>query len=200
MLPAYVAMHLTGQGKASGLVGPFGTALRAGASTTVGFAAIYLTLGVVLSEALRAVTRIIPVLSVAVAIAIITVAVASFLRFPISTGRLLSLGGQPPTSGFLYGVAYALSSLGCTLPIFLMLVTYASTFASLVGIVMAMIAYSFGFLIMMLSFSLVLVISADYLTKIGSLVRRASDFGSLLAMVVGIYLLMYQVRYSALFR
>jgi len=197
MLPAYAAMHAVSASEARGLLGYMGRGLRVGASATLGFAWTYILLGVLLSQALRVSGRIAPALNVAVACTIIVLSAAAFMEMPIPLLSRASALGRNVTSTFLYGVAYALASLGCTLPIFLMLVSYSSTFYSPAGAIAAMIVYSAGFLLMMVAFSVALTVSKDLLSnRMGSILLWGRDVGSLLSLVVGIYLLMYQIRYA----
>lgn len=200
MLPAYVGMHAASGAGTRGFLASVSAGLRVGTSTTLGFAWTYIMLGMVLSEVIRTINRVLPLLNVAVAGTIILLSLAAFLHLPVPFLSRVFTRGRNLTSALLYGAAYALTSLGCTLPIFLMLVGYATTFSSIAGVIMALVSYSVGFMLMMVSFSTVLIVSRDYLTsRVEPLMLRVRDVGSLLSLAVGVYLLMYQIRYANLF-
>ncbi|CPT31606.1 putative secreted protein [Mycobacteroides abscessus subsp. abscessus] len=135
MLPAYLALFIAGDqpplGLGSALVA-VRRALAATAAMTTGFLATFVTAGLVLSPVAATLQRWAPALTVVIGVGL---AVMGLLMV---TGRELTLPLPKPGSAFnpaaglgpmaLYGVVYAVASLGCTIGPFL--VVTATTFTS----------------------------------------------------------------------
>ena len=131
MLPAYLALFVTGdEQERPGRVAALGRALLATAAMTAGFLAVFVTFGLALTPIASTVARWLPVATVVIGVALLALGVVML------TGRTMALrtpklrtGGNPvdsPRAMALYGVSYAIASLGCTIGPFL--VVTATTF------------------------------------------------------------------------
>ncbi len=112
--------------------------------------------------------------------------------------RLPNLGARKPSSGllplFLFGISYAIASLSCTLPIFLVVVGGALTTGGIVGAFALFLTYGIGMgaVLAIVAVATALVHSAvvQWLKAVSSYVERA---GSLLLIGAGLYLAWYQL-------
>jgi cytochrome c biogenesis protein CcdA len=128
MLPAYLSYFLgiEARGEESTQAG-VGEALRVAGAVSAGFLAVF-AVAAVLVEALgsRIVYDNAPWLSIVIGLALLGLGVAMLCGFELVT-RLprLDRGGRTRTAGsmFVFGVSYAVASIGCTLPLFLVSVT-----------------------------------------------------------------------------
>jgi cytochrome c-type biogenesis protein len=146
LLPTYLAYYLGdrhdevgadsevpgGQGDAAGASGRYrtGRAIAVSATMTASFVLMFGLAGLIAAVAASGLASSLPWLGTAIGVALIVlaglVAAGRTLSFPLAPSALRRL--RPATrnlglSGYLaYGLAYALASLGCTLPVFIAVV------------------------------------------------------------------------------
>lgn len=134
MLPAYLSLFIVGgpdQTRRS-ILASVGRAISATGSMTLGFVAVFSVFGLALTPIASTVQRWLPVVTVGIGILLLLIGIL------LLTGRTLTvhvpflrLSQDPvanPLTMFLYGVSYAVASLGCTIGPFL--VVTATTFRS----------------------------------------------------------------------
>ena len=203
MLPSYVAVYLLSEKDSpSGMTIRLIRALKVTISMTLGFVIVFGVIGSLVSFGLRSVIgSLLPWFGMGIGIALI--AISGLLLFGFNQFRYSSLPFRLSSmftifqtdtirGYFFFGVSYALVSVGCALPIFMVVVT--STFAgqSILGILMSYINYSLG----MGTIIFVVTIITALLRKslafsgnlLGSFLNRATV---VLLLVAGIYLVFY---------
>ncbi len=120
LLPAYLALFAGGTG--GHRAARTGRGLISGAGVTCGFVAVFGTLGVVLVSGAALASGWLPWFMVAAGALMAALGVSTlcgrplYLRLP--TPRLAA-GGRTFTATFMFGIAYAIGSLSCALPLFL---------------------------------------------------------------------------------
>jgi cytochrome c biogenesis protein CcdA len=195
LLPAYLAFFARADRSAS-FARRTSRAVASSAAVTIGFVVVFGILGVVLAGALQLVSAWIPWIVIGFGIAMI---VGAVLRL---TGRRIPL--RLPAPGFRngtsivaaagFGVAYAIASISCALPLFVIAV--AGTLGAGSGLLRGatFLAYAVGMGVFILACSLVGVHAGA-----GALrpLRQASRFipvvSSVVVGVVGAYLVFYWV-------
>ncbi len=162
MLPAYISYYL-GQEVRPGQAGP-GQGFLFGGLTLLGILSIFGALGGLLSfVGSRFLAQAIPLFGLGMGILLMILGAILLathrLRFslPIKAPRV---GGS--VSFYLYGVAYALVSLGCTFPIFLVVVTGALLTQGFLQGILVFLVYSLGMGTVMIFLSLAVSTSRDY--------------------------------------
>ena len=125
LLPSYISFQLGTQEEGyyqRPALSRASQALVLGLLATGGFVFVFGAAGLVLSAGGQWLTAIFPHLGVVVGLAM-----AGLGAWLLVTGRTLGVAaatrvGAPAKNAFLFGIAYAVGSLGCTLPIFLVVV------------------------------------------------------------------------------
>ncbi|MCL2794471.1 MAG: hypothetical protein FWD85_04105 [Microbacteriaceae bacterium] len=144
LLPAYLALFA---GESRG-AWPRRVArgLMAGGCLTAGFLVVFGALGLFASVATAAVIAVVPWLMLAVGLALLTVGIAAALgRTPeLRLPALRFAGGTGAIAMTGFGVAYALGSLSCSLPLFLAGVSGAFVGNTALTGILAFIAYAIG--------------------------------------------------------
>ncbi len=197
VLPAFLAYYLGQQADA----GPVPLATRvargvgAGAALSAGFAAVFTVAGLLLAAGLRLIIGAVPWMAVGVGAGLIA------LGLLLLAGRKIGLavnanglaGRDRGVRGLvLFGAAYALASLSCTVAVLLAVVGQALAAADLLAVVAVFAAYSLG----AASVLVLLTVSAAVASgAIARLVRRALPYvgrvsGGFLVLS-GAYLLAY---------
>jgi cytochrome c biogenesis protein CcdA len=148
MLPGYLALVIAGEGQAKrSRIAAVGRALAATAVMASGFVALFAAFGLVLAPLAAEVQRYLPVLNVVIG--------AGLIVFGgwVLAGRQLSVRLPRPQRGaptarlwslFGYGVAYAITSLSCTLGPFLAVTGVTFRSGSIIGGIAAYLAYAGG--------------------------------------------------------
>lgn len=132
MLPAYLTFFLgldAGAADADARAG-VARALAVGAVVTLGFVAVFTTIGALISHLSLAVDEWFPWMTIVVGLAVLSLGIALLGGFELRLALPhLERGGRERTlpSMFVFGVSYAVASLSCTLPVFLSVV--AGTFS-----------------------------------------------------------------------
>ncbi len=174
MLPAYLSYFVGLDGDDEVATGGVGTnlsrALAVGGVVSLGFLVVFGFVGILITLGLRAVIDVIPwaALVVGVLLVVLGVAMAFFRYEPTFSLPKLGRGGGGRGYGsvFGFGVSYAIASLSCGLPIFLVVIsastTRATNFAS--GFVTFM-AYGAGMSMLLVVVTLALALAKDGLVR-----------------------------------
>lgn len=102
---------------------------------------------------------------------------------------------HPLRAAWGFGLGYGLSSLGCTLPVFLLVVGSAIATGGLAQAVLVFGAYAAGMAVVLLGVALVATTLGDVLRQsMLPLLRWVRPFSALLILAAGIYIVVYQVR------
>ncbi|MEY2438437.1 MAG: cytochrome c-type biosis protein [Acidimicrobiaceae bacterium] len=199
MLPAYLSFFVgveQGADVAADARASVARALAVAIAVTVGFATSYALLGLVVSRLTDGVYDVAPWVSVLIGLALVSFGVALLAGYaPNLRTPHLDKGGR--TRGFgsmvLFGVSYAVASLGCTLGLFLgvMSTNFGRGFASGVAYFSAFAA---GFFLVVASLTVAIALAEHSLVRT---VRRVLPFvnriaGALLVLT-GAYVAWYGV-------
>ena len=194
MLPAYLGFFLGVEGSDDAQAG-LSRALAVGLAVSLGFAATFAAIGLVVSHLTSSVYEWAPFVSVVIGV------VLALLGVYLLTGRELKValprldaGGRTTgvTSMIGYGVSYAVVSLGCTLPLFLVQVAGTFRRESWISGVAVFGAYGLGFTVMLVALTVAVALARRSLVaglrRMLPFVQRIS--GGLL-LVAGAYVAWY---------
>lgn len=146
MLPPFIAYYLGEGGGGQGGRGRASDGLVVGLVVTAGFLVVFASAGTALALGAREIVRVIPWFTIAMGAGIMA------LGLWLLAGRhlLIRLPGMRAPSGpgyrsmFAFGIAYAIGSLSCTLPIFVSVVGSATAAGSIAGALAVFAAYGMG--------------------------------------------------------
>lgn len=193
VLPAVISRFITRPSGRS----PLFDGLALGVLLTLGTLTTFSGLGLIISVFGTGLARIVPYLNLVLGVLLLVLAVRTF------TGRALALyvpglrapEGKRLSEYYPYGVAYGMASLGCTLPVFLMIVGSATSRTPLERMGM-FTAYGAGMGAVLLTVSLASAFGKEALIRglrnVGRYVEFIGGVGLLLA---GSYMVYYQIRF-----
>jgi cytochrome c biogenesis protein CcdA len=128
MLPAYISLMLTGEGESGSRAGVI-SGLKIGLIVTGVFVATFGVVGIIFeyitTEIVSTVSWV--ALAIGLLLAAAGIAVLAGRHLPLRIIQFTPKTDGSNTSIALFGVAYALASVSCTLPIFLSVITAATT-------------------------------------------------------------------------
>ncbi|WP_185275864.1 cytochrome c biogenesis protein CcdA [Leifsonia shinshuensis] len=196
LLPAYLAIFLDGEDTA--VHARILRALRAAAAMTSGFVLVFAVAGLAVAAGLRLGLAWTPYFTAALGLVLLVVGVFSVagksVRLPVIALPFRS--GKGPLAMAGYGAAFAATSLGCTLPLFLAAASPSVTEGAALAALTAAVAYAVGMGIFVAACSVVAALLGAEAVRVAG--RRFARFvpriASVLLIVVGVYLLAYGTR------
>jgi cytochrome c-type biogenesis protein len=195
LLPTYLVYFLGMEQRHAGTQrATIRRALLVSGSVSAGFMAIFVAVGLVSYNFTNWINQHAKYATVAIAVALVAMGVAMLFgwKLPITTPRI-EAGGRDRTvsSMFLYGIAYAVASIGCTMPLFL-----ATLFSTRRDGVLAgaanVAAYGAGMALLVTALTVTLAVANTGLLRLlrgGA--RYVETIAAVFVIVSGLYLLYY---------
>jgi cytochrome c biogenesis protein CcdA len=206
MLPAFVSYYLGGEDGLSevALQKRLLRALTLGIVVTIGFLSVFVIAGSVFSTGGRFLLQLAPWLGMIVGVFLIGLGLwylfGKSISLPIPIPRW-QLRTQGIRGMFLYGVAYALVSLGCTLPIFLSVFAGALAANDLLSVGGMFVAYSLGMGTVITALALATALFEGVVThRFRRLLPSLKVVSAIALIAAGGYLLYSQIVLNPLFR
>ncbi|MBI4187120.1 MAG: cytochrome c biogenesis protein CcdA [Chloroflexi bacterium] len=202
MLPAYASLHLGTEGGGFWTRTPLrrsARALLASAAVTLGFVALFGVAGAVISSGGQLLVAFIPWIAVIIGALLIVTGVylvaggRLYTSLPARLASRLGGNGTPGIRGFfIFGIAYGIAALSCTLPVFLAVVGSALAMGGFAPGLFQFISYALG---MGLVVAVVAIASALFREAVHRWLRRLmpamARLSGLLLIFAGGYILYY---------
>jgi len=203
MLPAYLSYYIAGTSARMPVHRSVRRALGVGLAMTGGVLVIFLVAGGVVSIVGTGVARALPAANLAIGVVVGGLGLLLLLRPQVSLGspvgnplasRPAMIEGQSVRAFAVFGAGYGIASLGCTLPIFLVVMTQALAAGGILPGLAVFAAYGVGMGAVLLA--LALAVGTGQGVLVGSLRRfvpHVERVGALGMVAAGSYLVYYQV-------
>ena len=197
MLPAYLSWFIGTDDEAVAPETRVPRALLSGLAVSLGFLAVFAALGIPINAGMSGIYRAMPWFTIVIgaAFAALGVAMLGGFRLKLALPRL-ERGGRERRFGsmVLFGVSYAIASLSCTLPIFLIYVAGTAERSNFLSGVVAFLAYGAGMTLVLLVLSLALALARDSMVRrMRAMLRYVDRVAAVLLLVVGAYLVYYGI-------
>jgi cytochrome c-type biogenesis protein len=199
MLPAYATYYVTADDGRAVAPSSRTRSLRAvelGLLATAGFVAVFAPLGLVISLGGHALVQFFPYASL-----LIGVVLAALGLTLIVTHRSISLAfservrlrrSRSPRGVFLFGLAYAVASLGCTLPVFIVVVGSALAANGPLTAFVQFVNYALGMGLVLVAVSLGAALAQGaILGRLQRLLPYVERAGGIFLVAAGAYLVYY---------
>lgn len=211
LLPVYVTYYFKNEGmEKANLFRRIFAGLLFGLMVSLGFAAVFSSIGIVVAYIGTSLLKYVGWFDLFIGFLLVVIGFSYLfnLNSKISLNKLTNFGERLKSnkfsnkyvSFFLYGMGFAIASLGCTLPIFLLVVTSASKAGGFLNGILIFLTYAAGMSFFMILFSLAVAISK---TAMESLLKKwmpyIYKFGAIVVIMAGIYLIYNQVVLGRLF-
>jgi len=198
MLPAYLSWFIGTDDDDTDTAARVLRALGSALSVSLGFILVFSALGVPINAGVSSIYRWMPWLTMVIGIGLgaLGVAMLAGYRLKVALPRLERGGGTRRFGSMvLFGVSYAIASLSCTLPIFLVVVVGTIEQHNVASGLVAFLAYSAGMCVVLMILSLALAFARDSMVhRMRSLLQYADRVAGALLVLVGIYLLYYGIH------
>lgn len=200
MFPAYVGYHLGTVDTEANPVKAGAKSMALGLSATMGFVVVFCVVGMVLAAGGKVVGQFLPFVGLGVGILIAITGIwllVSGRNIAIMRASRISLGqGKGLANVFLFGIAYAIASLSCALPLFLVAVGIVAGQTLSAGSVAETIAgsvmYGLGMGVVMVTATLGTVFFKEAVSRwIRAVMKYVEPIGKLAMVAAGSYLIYY---------
>ena len=199
MLPAYLTFFLGLEGgvadedrRASVAQG-----LAVGAVVTLGFVAVFTTIGALISHLSVAVEEWFPWMTIVVGIGVFALGIALLFGFELRLALPhLERGGRERTlpSMFVFGVSYAVASLSCTLPVFLTVVAGTFSRSNTVSGIAMYVSFALGMGLVLTVLTVTLALARQSLVhRLRSSLPLINRMSGALLVVAGAYFTWYGI-------
>ena len=205
MLPAFISYYLGSKEEGyemKPLSSRAGEGIKLGLLITAGFLLVFGSTAVVMSAGLRAIAQIMPFMAIIVGALLVLLGIwlLAGKSLPIRIPQPeMDVRARNPKSIFLYGIAYGLASLSCTLPVFLAVVGASLTAAGISGMSLMFTAYGLGMAIVLMSVAIGAAMFKGIVSQwFQKMLPFVHTIGAVLLIIAGVYLIWYQGRYLPL--
>ena len=210
MLPAYLGLYLRineKDGKDARPIKHVARAFQVGASVTIGFIALFGTVGLIMSLGARAaVVDILPWLGLTIGIALAVTGSwmvgggKLYTGFAAQAASRIGNPGQANSRGyFLFGISYGIASLSCTLPIFLSVIGTSFAVSSIATSLGQFLLYALGMGTVILGLTLGMAFFKGAMVRsLRKALPYVEPIGSWLMVVAGSYIVFYWLTIGGL--
>ncbi len=210
LLPAYLGYYLSDGGTS---VGPRHTgqmllrAVKVSVMVTLGFVLLFGVVGLVLNTVTSAVVDLFPWIGLLIGLLLVglggRMAGGSKLYSPLGdrvAGKLGQGARQTGAQGYLmYGLAYGAASLGCTLPIFLLVMVNALTSGGVLSGALQFVLYALGMGTVITGLTLgTAFLGRAAVSRVQTVARFVEPVSAVLLLLVGTYTIYYWLTVGGL--
>lgn len=194
LIPAYVGYYVSEETGGHNRLQQLLFGLKAGSFASLGLISIYIIFGLILALLGKLIAPFIPWIELVTGGFLLFLGVAVLLGYEFALRPPVVI--QTKTNGakrfYLFGVAYAFGAIGCTLPIFLLVMFQALAQRGILGGFVNFLAYALAMVSLMIVFSLIAAVSktaiSRFMTKYMLTIQKSAGGLILLAGVYMIYL------------
>lgn len=211
LLPVYITYYFKNEGiEKVSFFRRILAGLIFGLMVSFGFAAIFSLIGIIVSYIGKGLLKYVGWFDLFVGMLLVIIGFIYLfnLNSKINLNKLTNLGENLKSnklknkylSFFLYGAGFAIASLGCTLPIFLLVVTSAIKSNGILNGTVIFLIYAAGMSFFMILFSIAIAISKTIIERIlKKWMPYIYKLGSIVVIIAGAYLIYNQIVLGRLF-
>lgn len=191
LIPAYIGYYVGEKNQQNGRKQQLLYGMRAGSMASLGIISIYAIFGIVLALLGKLIAPVMPWIELSTGSLLLFLGVSAFLgyEFAIRPPNIFKTNSRGAKRFYFFGMAYALGAIGCTLPIFLLVIFQALAQQGILGGFVNFIAYSFAMVALMIVFSLVAAVSKTAISRFFKKYMFAiQKSASVLVIAAGVYL------------
>jgi cytochrome c biogenesis protein CcdA len=198
MLPAYLSWFIGTDRDDTDTAARVLRALGSALAVSLGFLAVFSALGIPINAGVSSIYRWMPWLTIVIGVALTLLGLAMLGGFQLKVALpRLDRAGKDRRFGsmVLFGVSYAIASLSCTLPIFLVVVAGTVERENALSGFLAFVAYSVGMSVVLMVLSLALAFARDGMVRrLRSALQYTDRAAGALLVLVGMYLVYYGIH------
>ena len=194
LIPAYVGYYVKEDTGQTNRIQQLLFGLKAGSFASLGIISIYAIFGLVLALLGKLIALFMPWIELSTGGLLLFLGVGVLLgyEFVLKPPVVIQTTSKGAKRFYLFGVAYALGAIGCTLPIFLLVIFQALAQRGILGGFVNFLVYALAMVTLMIVFSLIAAVSktaiSHFLAKYMLVIQKSAGALILAAGVYMIYL------------
>jgi len=194
LIPAYVGYYVSEETGHTDKTQQLLFGLKAGTFASLGLLSVYGIFGLILTLLGKFIAPFIPWLELITGTLLLFIGAAVLLgyEFALRPPVVIQTKSRGAKRFYLFGVAYAFGAIGCTLPIFLLVIFQALAQRGVLGGFINFFAYALAMTILMITFSLIAAVSktamSRFMKKYMLTIQKSAGLLILIASVYMIYL------------
>ena len=192
LIPAYVGCYVKEETNERNKIQRLLFGLKAGFLASLGLVSVYVAFGIILTFFGRLIAPIFPWIELAMGGLLIFMGISTLLgyEFSIKPPLILKVYIAGVKRFYFFGLAYALGSTGCTLPIFLLVVFQSLAQGGITGALIGFITYALAMSSLMIIFSLIAALSKSAMSKfVTKYITLTQKITGVLILAGGVYLI-----------
>jgi len=203
LLPSYIAYYLAQKEENRGINPPSMSIYKRavngaifGAAAMLGFITVFVALGGTITYGLKQIGTYVPFFPIIIGFGLVVLGLLMFTNVSLSFALPVKTSAKKGYLFFyLYGITYALASLGCSLPIFLMVILSASASGGVATETLVFLLYSLGMGALMILVTLTVSTAKSHVVHhLMSLLPYVRKISAVIIILAGIYLLYYSQK------
>ncbi len=203
MLPVYLSLYMgaeEGKLTESSRIKRFWKAIWVTTVVSAGFALFFGIVGAIVSAGGTLLMDVAPWLSLAIGVALVVMGIWLLLGHHLSVSFTLRISNKicdprkvSVTGFFLFGIAYAITSLGCTLPIFLMVIGSSIASGDFIAGMIQFVSYALGMgtVLLVLTLGMAFLREGVVVGKLRSFVPHIQKISGVIVILAGLYTIYY---------
>ncbi|MBM32371.1 MAG: hypothetical protein CL764_05895 [Chloroflexi bacterium] len=200
MLPIYLSMYLKrSRNEKKSFINKFNNSIFIVSTIGMGFLFLFVTFGLLVGIGGEFLSVFIPIISIALGIIVLYMGSNQLLNeqsyIPFFQQIASKIGDPKNTnlkSFFVFGISYGIASIGCSLPLFIALITNSLKSQNILSSITHFISYAFGMIFIVgIVTGFISIFSNIKIPFLSQISKRASSISGIILCIVGVYLLIY---------
>lgn len=194
LIPAYVGYYVRERSGSHDRAQELLFGLKAGVFSSLGLLSVYSIFGILFALLGKVLAPAMPWIELVTGGILLFLGTSTLLgyEFAIRPPVVIQVKSDGVRRFYFFGLAYALGAIGCTLPIFLLVIFQALSQTGFMGGLATFLVYSFAMILLMLAFSMVAAVSktaiSRFMNRYISVIQKSAGVLILLAGVYLVYL------------
>lgn len=197
LIPAYVGYYVRERADSHSKLQELFFGLKAGVFSSLGLLSVYSIFGILFALLGKVIAPAMPWIELLTGSILLFLGTATLLgyEFAIRPPVVIQVKSDGMRRFYFFGLAYALGAIGCTLPIFLLVIFQALAQTGFMGGLTTFLVYSLAMVLLMIVFSLVAAVSKTAISRfMNRYITVIQKSAGVLILFAGVYLVYLALR------
>lgn len=197
LIPAYVGYYVREPSGSHNRLQELFFGLKAGVFSSLGLLSVYSVFGILFALLGKVLAPAMPWIELIAGGILLFLGTSTLLgyEFAVRPPAVIQVKSGGARRFYFFGLAYALGAIGCTLPIFLLVIFQALSQTGFVGGLATFLIYSFAMVLLMLVFSLVAAVSKTAISRfMKRYLKLIQKSAGVLILFAGVYLVYLSLK------
>lgn len=197
LIPAYIGYYVRERTDSHSKLQELFFGLKAGFFSSLGLLTVYSIFGILFALLGRVIAPVMPWIELGTGGILLFLGSATLLgyEFAIRPPVVIQVKSDGVKKFYFFGLAYALGAIGCTLPIFLLVIFQALAQTGFMGGIATFLVYSLAMVLLMIVFSLVAAVSKTAISRFMNRYMTAiQKSAGVLILLAGVYLVYLSLK------